>query len=461
MRVPRQVDRALDAGLLRIREEFGVPAGFPPEVAMAAVQAAARRPGPQHVDRTDRPFVTLDPAGSTDLDQAFALERAGGDILLHYAIADVGFFVDAGGALDSEAWQRGVTVYMPDERARLYPAALSEGAASLLPDGPRPAVVFSVRVDGDGDAVLDGVERAVVHSRAKLAYETVQPADLPPELDDLASRMRRAEDRRNAPRVEFPDQELARVDGRWTLRFEPRRESEDLNAGLSLATNLAVAQAMLAAGTGIYRVMAEPDDGAVRRLRHTASAFGLDWPHHQSLADFQRSLQTHDPRSAAFLIAVRRAGGGASYEALTEGATPWHSAMAATYAHATAPLRRLADRYVVEASLAIARGEDIAPDVVAAFTELPATMAKAESRARGVDAAVLDLAEAALLAGREGEVFDAVVLDEDRRGTVIQLVAPAVLARVQAHRVDPGDEIRVQLHTVDLRARHIDLSRVG
>ena len=228
---PRQVDRALDAGLMRIREEFGVPSGFQPEAALAAVEAAARRPGPEHVDRTDRPFVTLDPAGSTDLDQAFALERAGDDIVLHYAIADVGFFVHAGDPLDREAWERGVTVYLPDERARLYPAALSEGAASLLPDGPRPAVVFTVRVDPDGDAALDGVERAVVHSRAKLAYETVQRDDLPPELDDLAARMRQAEERRNAPRVEFPEQELERVDGRWTLRFEPRRESEDLNAG--------------------------------------------------------------------------------------------------------------------------------------------------------------------------------------------------------------------------------------
>ena len=63
--------------------------------------------------------------------------------MLHYAIADVGFFVRPGDALDQEAWRRGVTVYMPDERARLYPATLSEGAASLLPDGPRPAVVFT------------------------------------------------------------------------------------------------------------------------------------------------------------------------------------------------------------------------------------------------------------------------------------------------------------------------------
>ena len=382
MRVPRNVDRALDAGLARIREEFGVPAGFPAEVALASVQAAARRPGADHVDRTDRPFVTLDPAGSIDLDQAFALERAGDDVVLHYAIADVGYFVAAGDPLDQEAWRRGVTLYLPDERARLYPAALSEGAASLLPDGPRPAVVFTVRVDPDGHPSLDGVERAIVHSRAKLAYETVRRSDLPPELDDLATRMRRAEERRNAPRVEFPKQELERVDGRWVLRFEPRRESEDLNAGLSLATNLAVADALLAAGTGLFRVMAEPDDWSIRRLRHTASAFGLDWPAEQSLADFQRSVRADDPRGAAFLIAVRRASGGASYEARTPDVTPWHSAMAATYAHATAPLRRLADRYVVEAALAVAGGRPVAAEVDAAFADLPATMSKAESRAR-------------------------------------------------------------------------------
>ncbi len=126
--------------------------------------------------------------------------------------------------------------------------------------------------------------------------------------------MRAAEERRSAPRVEFPEQELERVDGRWTLRFGRGCESEDHNAAMSLATNLAVADALLAAGTGLFRVMAEPDDRSVRRLRHTASAFGLDWPADQSLADFQRSLRTDDPRSSAFLIAVRRAGGGASYE---------------------------------------------------------------------------------------------------------------------------------------------------
>ena len=461
MRLPRHVDRALDAGLERVREQLHVPAGFPPDVALAAVEAARRRPGGEHVDRTDRPFVTLDPAASTDLDQAFALELAGGDVILHYAIADVGFFVRPGDPLDEEAWRRGLTLYLPDERARLYPAALSEGAASLLPDGPRPAVVLTVRIDDAGDARLDGVERALVLSRAKLGYETVRPEDLPPEFVELSRRIAAAENRRNAPRVEFPEQVLERVDGHWELRFETRLDSEDDNAAMSLAANLAVADALFAAATGLFRVMADPDERALRRLRHSAQAFGLEWPAEQPLGEFQRRLPKGDPRTAAFLIAVRRASGGASYEPYRPGTRPWHSAMAATYAHATAPLRRLADRYVLEAALAVAAGRAVPDDVAAAFARLPEVMERSESRAGQVEAAVLDLAEAVLLDSRVGDMFDAVVVDEDYRGPVIQLTDPAVLARVEAHRVDPGGTLRVRLTSVDVDARRVQFERVG
>ena len=132
---------ALAGGLAAIRARFAVPEAFPPEV-LAEAEAAAKRAPSEHADRTALPFVTLDPATARDLDQAFAIERRGGDLLLHYAIADAGWFVAPGGALDAEAWKRGTTLYLPDGKAGLYPPALSEGAASLLPDGDRPAVVL-------------------------------------------------------------------------------------------------------------------------------------------------------------------------------------------------------------------------------------------------------------------------------------------------------------------------------
>ena len=184
MKTLRDPDLLLAEGMAAIRAQFQVPAGFPPEVLAAADLAAQRRPS-EHADRTAMRFVTLDPASSTDLDQAFAIEASGADLLLHYAIADVAWFVADGDALDAEAWQRGTTTYLPDGKAGLYPPVLAEGAASLLPDGPRPAVVFAVRVAPDGAVKLDGAERALIQSRAKLAYDTVRD-------DQLPSRFRRA-----------------------------------------------------------------------------------------------------------------------------------------------------------------------------------------------------------------------------------------------------------------------------
>src|SRR5215217_960059 len=100
MRADVEAVVVMTAGLDRIRRDTGIPDLFPAEVSTAA-EVAVRTPiGSEHRDRTDRRFVTLDPAGSMDLDQAFAIESAGDDIVLHYAIADVGWFVRPGDPLD-------------------------------------------------------------------------------------------------------------------------------------------------------------------------------------------------------------------------------------------------------------------------------------------------------------------------------------------------------------------------
>jgi exoribonuclease R len=449
------------AGLDRIRAELGIPDGFGALEIEEAGTAAARRAGPDHVDRTDRRFVTLDPASSVDLDQAFTLEVAGDDLILHYAIADVGWFVHPGDALDVEAFERAVTVYLPDRRSTLYPPVLSEGAASLLPGVDRPAVVFTVRVAPDGVTSLDGAERSIIRSCAKLAYDTVTSDDLPTGFDELHRRIEAAEVARGAPRVEFPEQEIDADDGGYTLRFRPRLVSEEQNAALSLATNLAVADVLLSAGTGLFRVMPDVDERRSRRLRHSARAFGLHWPDGVALDAFERSLPRDDPRTSAFLLAVRRAAGGASYAPFDPDHRPWHSAIAAAYAQATAPLRRLQDRYVIEAVLAIAHGRPVPDAVESAFGELPPAMSRGEQRANRAEREALELAEAVVLSGREGELFDAVVVDEGEWGAEVQISEPAVLTRIETHRVDPGDDVRVRLVATDIDDRRVVFERVS
>jgi exoribonuclease R len=485
MRLPDDTLDDFRDGFARLRDDFDVPADHPDDVRAAAEVAAARpfeivSPGSapqrwQHVDRTDIDFLTLDPASSTDLDQAFAVESAGDDVILRYAIADVGWFVRSDDPIDREAWQRGVTVYMPDGRAGLHPDRIAEDAGSLLPGSPKPAIVFTVRVASDGAVTLDGAERAMIRNRAKLAYSTVTDADLPDAFGELSRRIETGESRRGADRIQWPEQEVVHADGGgFTLRFRPRNEAENQNAAMSLATNMAIADALWSAGTGLFRTMPPVDERRLGRLRHTSRAFGLDWPVDQSLGDFERSLPRGEARTSAFQLAIRRASGGASYTPFADFADPdgpkdggvkdgkpWHAALAATYVHATAPLRRLADRYVIEAALAVANGRVVPDDVQAAFAALPKAMRSGDTLANRVDRAAIDLAEAILLQGREGTVFDAVVTDEDDRGARIQICEPAVVARTVARRVDPGDDIKVKLVGVDVEDRSVELERVG
>ena len=453
---------AVAAGLARIRDEQDVPGPFPAEVlaeaeraVAAVVDVLAARP-----DRTAIPFVTLDPASSTDLDQAFALERSGDDIVLHYAIADLSAFVEPGGAIEQEAWRRGVTIYLPDGKANLHPPVLAEDVASLLPDGRRPAVLLTVAVAPDGTPALRSAEKVCVRSTAKLAYEDVDLARNP-LLVELAARVREAEDRRGASRVDFPEQEVVtdpERPGAYRLRLRPRLPAEDANAALSLSANLAVAAALLEAHTGLFRVMDEPDERDVRALRHTAHALSLRWPDDVDLAAFQRSLDTKDPAAAAFLIAVRRAGGGASYEPYREGRVPWHAAVAATYAHATAPLRRLADRYVLDAVVAVSAGDPVPDHVLRVTPELPEAMRRADTRASKVDRAVIDLLEAVALHGREGEEFDATVVAVEGRHAQVQLDDVAVVARVDRTGWEPGEAVRLRLLGADPARRQVEFA---
>jgi exoribonuclease R len=163
----------LRVGIAAIQKDLGLVPEFPDDVERAAAQAAGQPRLPE-LDRTDIPFVTIDPATSMDLDQALHIERDGRGYVVHYAIADVAAFVAPGDPVDVEANRRGETLYAADSKIPLHPQALSEGAASLLPDANRPALLWTIKVDADGEGTDVDVVRALVRSRAKLDYAGVQ-----------------------------------------------------------------------------------------------------------------------------------------------------------------------------------------------------------------------------------------------------------------------------------------------
>ena len=435
-----------------IRREADVPASFPAAVEAEAAAAANVAPAG---DRVDLPFVTIDPPGSRDLDQALHIEASGGGHRIHYAIADVSAFVAAGGALDRETHERGVTIYAPDARVPLHPPVLSEGAASLLPGEWRPALLWTLELDSGGELTAANVERRVVRSVAQHTYADVPP-ELEPLLREVGERRLALERARGGVRLAVPEQEVVAEDGSWTVHYRAPLPAEEYNAQVSLLTGMAAAEMMLSAGAGILRTQPEPDARDLARLREQARALRVQWPSAMTYPEFVRSLDPALPAHAALMHEATGVGRGAGYTAFDgqPPEDPRHFAIAAPYAHATAPLRRLQDRYVAECCLAAA-GAPLPGWVRAALPELPAAMAAADKRARTVERAAVDLVEALLLAGREGERFEAVVIDDG----LVQLREPAVRARLGDGACPaPGSEVAVVLERSDPAKRAVSFS---
>ena len=127
-------------------------------------------------DRRDIAFVTIDPEGSRDLDQAYAAQRSARGYRVWYAISDVAAFVAPDGALDRTARARGATMFAPDERAPLHPVVLNEGAASLLAGLDRQAALWTIDVDDDG-SVLDSESRARPRPQPPAAVVSAKRSD--------------------------------------------------------------------------------------------------------------------------------------------------------------------------------------------------------------------------------------------------------------------------------------------
>lgn len=462
----------VEEGLTAIEKELGLPGDFPPEVTAAAEQAAAGAVRPD-LDRTDIPFITIDPEGSMDLDQALHIERSGDGFVVHYAIADVAAFVKPGDPIDREAHRRGETLYGAGSRIPLHPPALSEGAASLLPDQTAPALLWTLTVDASGACTDARVERAMVRSTRRWSYVEAQRAidaggaesgGVLPLLKEVGLLRLEQERERGGISLPLPEQEIDETDQGFQLVFREQLPVELWNAQISLMTGMAAAALMVRAKVGVLRTLPPPDPRDVARLRRVARGLRIDWPESMDHATFIRSLDPTKSQHQAMTVASTRLLRGSGYASF-DGTLPEqtrHEAIAAEYAHVTAPLRRLGDRYAGEVCLAVCAGEPVPDWVRAALPELPKTLEDSARRAHSYERAVLDLLEAAVLSERIGEVFDGVVTsvrEDDEHSGVVLLAEVGVEAPVTSPQPLPlGQDVRATLVTADVTARKVELT---
>ncbi|WP_394939118.1 RNB domain-containing ribonuclease [Psychromicrobium sp. YIM B11713] len=476
-------DVQLREALAGLRAEFKLTEQFSPEV-LAEVTASLQHHQLPEQDLSQLPFITIDPPESMDLDQAMQLERRESGYLVRYAIADVPSFVTPGGALDAETRRRGQTVYTPDGRIPLHPAEISEAAASLLAGQLRSAFVWEIVLDTSGATISASVSRARVRSIAKLGYQQAQnelDAQTASEylpilrlLKEIGLKRIDLERQRGGASLNTPQQEVAHENGEYRLIFRPALAIEDWNAQISLLTGMAAARIMLDGKVGLLRTMPPPDPAALEKFRNQAVALGKPWPQELAYGEFLRTLDVSDPRQLALMHAATSLFRGAAYTSF-DGELPAQStqaAVAAPYAHTTAPLRRLVDRFVLTVCAALSAGQEVPEWARKALPELPALMTASDQLSGQIERAALDIVEAALLSSHLGEEFDAVVIAGPRKTSstaeassaasdglqrcTIQIQQPAVSAQCQYRgELIIGSSVRVSLVTADMSSRTV------
>lgn len=466
--VPSDVGAQLVRRFEAIRHELEVPMEFPAEV-LAEAEAAARAADLPERDETDLPFITIDPPESTDLDQAMHIERLGDGYRVRYAIADVPAFVRAGGAIDDETRRRGQTVYCPDLRVQLHPSELSEGAASLLPGQVRPAFVWDIVLAADGEGTEVSVYRAMVRSVRRYHYEEVQRSVDDGSAEEILMLLKEVGEKRVAlelarggASLPMPEQDVSDDgNGGFTVAFRPLLPSEDWNAQISLLTGMGAAELMLNAQVGILRTMPPPEPNAVRRFRRQARAAGVEWPESTAYGAFLRTLDRTDPRHLALIHEATSLFRGAGYTPFDGGVPeqPQHAAVANPYAHVTAPLRRLVDRFGLVVCEAISAGDEIPQWVREALPLLPAVMSRTDQRANAVTRACTDAVEAAELLCFLGKELDGFVVDDHEQGCIVQLTELAVVHSAKGN-AEPGTAVKVRVDEADIDSGTISLSVV-
>ncbi|QHC67046.1 RNB domain-containing ribonuclease [Rathayibacter sp. VKM Ac-2759] len=455
LRLPRP-DDDVAAALAALRSEL--PAEFPPAALAEAEEASRLADDTGRLDLTAVPFVTIDPPGSLDLDQAVHLERTAEGVVLRYAIADVPAVVRPGGALDAETRRRGQTYYLPDGRIPLHPAVLSEGAASLLPGQARRALVWTLALDERAEPGSVRLERALVRSTARLDYESVQrDVDAGTTHPSIAllpwfgrERLEREAERGGAS-LTLPEEEIVAVDAGYRIERRAPLAVEGWNAQVSLLTGMAAASLMLDARVGILRTMPAADASTLAAFRGRAEALGTPWAADEPYGAYLRRLDTADPRQLAIMYAAATLFRGAGYTAFdgTAPEQPDQAALAAPYAHVTAPLRRLVDRFGLAVCLAISSGAEIPSWLRTALPEVPPLMAASDRRAGAATRGATAVVEAAILRGREGSSFEGIVVQTSRKRSSVQLLDPEITVDVQAP-LTPGARVDVDLVSVDV-----------
>jgi exoribonuclease-2 len=461
---------------------------FSPEVLREVdhLERPASASGSEVRDLRDLLWCSIDNDDSRDLDQlTFAEPVDGSRSRVFVAVADVAALVENGSAIDAHARHNTTSVYVPGRVFSMIPEKLSTNLTSLNPREDRIATVTEMIVTEEGSVIDSEISRAVVHSKAKLAYNSVDawldgksgPPDALEQVkgldeairlqDRIAQALRRKRDERGALGLRTIEARAVLDDGRVVdLREEMKNQPKELIEDFMIAANGATALFLRKRGfPSISRVVHVPKRWD--RIVRVAEEYGEKLPESPdsvALEAFLKRMRKEDPmRFPDLSLTIVKLLGSGEYVVSAPDARPaGHFGLAVRhYAHSTAPNRRYADlitQRLVKAALAGNRP----PYSDDELQELAERCTEKEGDAEKVERQMIKSAAALILRGREGETFSGIVTGASEKGTWVRVFRPPVEGRIMkgGRGLDVGDKVTVKLLKTNPIRGFIDFAHV-
>src|SRR5579875_677966 len=453
-------------------ESHGLPHVWPQDVVRESEAVEPNVTDTEYAGRVDLrnvPLVTIDGADSRDFDDAVYAEPVrGGGFKLIVAIADVSHYVEPETALDTQAYERGTSVYFPGFVVPMLPETLSNGICSLNPDVDRLCMVCDMHVDTDGEVTRARFYPAVMRSHARLTYDRVWQAigerdagvrrglgALLPHVENLHALYKVfAGARARRGTIEFEGSEVEyRLDGHGdvvSLGARERNDAHRLIEECMIAANVQAAKFLVKRKIPApFRVHAPPPADKYEYLRE----YKLRLPPLAEVRprDFAALLKRVADRADAelFRSVLLRAQSLASYQPGNHG----HFGLALeAYAHFTSPIRRYPDLLVHRAiRYALAGGNPAA----SLYTEskmaaLAAHCSRTERRAEDAERDVDERYKCAWMEQHVGSVFGGIVTGVTSFGLFVELTDSKVSGLVHISQL-PNDYYHFDVRRHELR----------
>ena len=288
--------------LLTIIKIYNLPEEFPQNILNEAELQTSKNINDElskRLDLTKECIYTIDPFDAKDHDDAISIEKNRQGYNLGVHIADVSFWVEPGSKLDSEAFLRGNSVYLPGKVIPMLPEILSNDVCSLKPNRKRLAFSIFIQFDHKGNMLSWELADSVLKSQAKLSYEEVQDfydkKELKPQsqkkIDKVASSLTMARKlasilskkrfAEGSLDFDLPESKITLNNKGEVLELgnRVRLESHRLVEEFMLVANKAVALEVFRKGQQmIYRVHDRPDVEKLNNFSAMMSRLGYKFP---------------------------------------------------------------------------------------------------------------------------------------------------------------------------------------